>query len=519
MYGRLGGMGNSLVDLRPSSISRRPSGKTKVGWLVAIAVIAASSIALLVLIPAQKKPNGAATHDLDKTVAVLPFENRSGAEDDYFSDGISANLIAGLARLREVKVIGRNSSFQFRKHDGDDKSIGAKLGATCLLEGSVRRTSDGLKISAKLIDAADESTVWSENFDREPKDIFDIEASILQAVATNLHTASPDVSQLTPWRPSNGNLLAYDALLHGDHHARLATEADYRKAIEYYDKAVALDPNYAAAFAGLGFTWESLGAEHLGADALKDAFARSEAAARKALELAPRLVLAHISLGLVNQDAKSDFPAAETQFRRAAELEPSDAAAASSLAVMIASTGRLSEAVELTHRALTLDPLRAGMYNFLSQVLVPLRRYEEAEQAIRKAMELQPNSDIFYTELALIEFFRGNRDAALQSAQKESDGFWRKYTFALLYALEEDHTAADAALEELIDKYADIGPFQIADVYAARKEPDAAFKWLDRAYEGHDAGITQLLYSPFLIAYRNDARFTAFCKKVGLPTS
>jgi TolB-like protein len=505
-------MGNSFV------VSNH-AGKSTLGWIIAIAAIAALGAALLYLAPAQRRSKDAA-HELDKTVAVLPFKNLSGnAADDYFSDGISANLISGLARLREVKVMGRISSFQFRKADEDAKSIGTKLGATCLLKGSASRTGDQIKISAKLIDAADGSVIWSENYNRGIEDIFDVEISILQAVAANLHVATPDVALLTPWRPSNGDLRAYDAMLHGDFHSRLSTESDYRKAIDFYNQAVGLDAHYAAAYAALGFTWESLGAEHLGADALKDAFAKAEESARKALELSPRLVLGHIALGLVDQDAKSDFVVAETEFRRAAELEPSDAAAASSLAVLIGSTGRLSEAVELTHRALTLDPLRAGMYNFLSQVLVPLRRYEEAEQAIRKAMELQANSDIFYTEFALIEFFRGNGDAALQSAEKESDGFWRSYTFAILYALQENHAGADKALKELVDKYADIGPFQIADVYAARKDPESAFKWLDRAYEGHDAGITQLLYSPFLIAYRNDARFTAFCKKVGLPTS
>lgn len=511
-------MGNPSVASKSGSPPAFQTGNILFRSLLAIVGVALVGGTFLYLTSTRKPAKISGPHELEKTVAVLPFKTVSGnAADDYFAEGIAADLISGLTRLRDLKTIGLSSSFQFKGKNDDSKAIGAKLGATCLLEANVERGGSQLKIAAKLLDAADGNTIWSQSYERDTKDVFAVESEILHVVAEKLRVAIPSGTSLTPWRPSNGDLRAYDAMLRGDFDARTQTEDGYHKAIAHYDEAIKLDPNYAATYAARGFTWENLGAEHLGGDALKDAFANAERDANKALELDSKLATAHIALGLIDLDAKSDFSAAEAAFRRASELEPSDAIAASSLATLIGSTGRLSEAVDLSHRALTLDPLRARMYNFLSQILVPLRRYEEAEQAIRKAMELQPNLDIFYTEFAIIEFFRGNGDAALQTAQKETDGFWRVYTLALLHALRGDQPDADAALKDLIDKYADIGPFQIADIYAARKDPDAAFKWLDRAYEGHDAGITQLLYSPFLLAYRNDPRFAAFCKKAGLP--
>ncbi|HEX6834063.1 MAG TPA: hypothetical protein VF132_11070, partial [Rudaea sp.] len=298
----------------PSFEPRKSAGKALYRWIfVAAALIVAGGAAFVIAYrPAPRTP---AEHDLDRTVAVLPFENASGdAAQDYLSDGIAANLIGSLTRVHDLKVIGRNSSFQFRHGRVDWQAIGAKLGATCLLEGSAQRKDGRIRIDARLITAADGRTLWSEKYDRESKDIFAVQAQIARAVATSLHATAPADDALTPARPPGDDAVAYDQLLQGDFQFRLATEDGYRHAIAHYDQAIQRSPKYAAAFAVRALAWENLGAEHLGGDALKEAFAHAEESARAALELDASQVPAHIALGLVLQDAKSDFAAAEAEF-------------------------------------------------------------------------------------------------------------------------------------------------------------------------------------------------------------
>ena len=211
-----------------------------------------------------------------------------------------------------------------------------------------------------------------------------------------------------------------------------------------------------------------------------------------------------------------NFAATEAEYGRALELAPQNSAVKSNLAVLFAFLGRLDEAVALQQRAIALDPLRTQLHLNLGSYLIALGRYGEAEAALRKAIALQPQSAENYAGLAIIQILRGNAGAAVELAKQETDPFWRTYALALAQFANGNRAEANAALKKLIDEDADDAGSQIASVYALRKEPEKMFEWLEHAWGTHDSGMTELLFNPFLRAYKDDPRFIAFAQKIGV---
>ena len=453
----------------------------------------------------------------DKSIAVLPLVNTSGDPgNDYFSDGLSEELIAVLAKIPSLKIIGRSSSFLFKGKSDDSRTIGEKLGVANLLEGSVRKQGDRVRIVAELINAADGRALWSETYDRELKDVFAVQSEIATAVTEQLKIKLLGAPAKSDAAPSNDNLAAYNALQQGTFYFRLSTEEGTRKATEFYGEAIRLDPRYALAYANLSFAWRQLAATWLGGAEANEAYAKARNAAQTALSLAPNLAGAHGALGFVLLTPDLDFAAAEAEFRQAEKLAPADAGS-KNLSFVFAAQGRLKEAEDMARQTLALDPLGVTRHFNLARILIAGGRYDEAEAALRKAIELQPAAARQHAYLTIIDVLRGNAAAALQDAQLEPKGFWQDYALALAQQAQNDHATADAALQTLIDNDAVSGPFQIAAVYGLRKEPDKMFEWLERAYTEHDSGLTQLLVTPFILNYRDDPRFAAFCKKLKLP--
>jgi serine/threonine protein kinase/Flp pilus assembly protein TadD len=453
------------------------------------------------------------------SIAVLPLTNESGeASQQYFSDGISEDLITALAQFPGLKVIGRTSAFQFRDSKEDSRSIGAKLGVAHLLEGSVRRAGDTVRVSAELIDTADGSTQWSERYDRPYQDLFALQDEITHAVAETLRAKLLPGEHVAVQsdRPPGGSLEAYNAMLQGRFYHFRGTEGDLRKAIEYYTQAIELDPRYALAWSGLARVWAHLGATFLDGAPAQVAYAKSRAAADPALALSPDLAAAHVARGYLLQNADFDWRGAEAEFRRALELAPNDGEAKFFLGNQLATFGEPDRAIELTRQVLTTEPLRANWYNWLASYLSGLNRLDEAERAIRTAIELQPTTADFHFTLTIIEVQRGDAQAALAAAQQEAAGAWQDQALALAQQIGADRSAADAALRTLIDRDANASAYQIAEVYALRKDAKATFEWLDRALSNRDAGIRNLLYDPFILRYKDDPRFAAFCRKVDL---
>lgn len=450
-----------------------------------------------------------------KSIAVLPLVNTSGdPANDYFSDGLSEELIAVLAKIPGLKIIGRSSSFLFKGKSDESRTIGEKLGVTNLLEGSVRKQGDRVRIVAELINAADGRALWSETYDRELKDVFAVQSEIATAVTDQLKIKLLGAPAKSDAAPSNDNLAAYNALQQGTFYFRLSTEEGTRKATEFYGEAIRLDPRYALAYAQLSAAWRQLAATWLAGAEANEAYAKARNAAQTALSLAPNLAAGHEALGFVLVTPDLNFTAAEAEFRKAEKLAPADAGPKFALSFLFAAQGRLAEAENIMRQTLALDPLGVTRYLNLARILIAGGRYDEAEAALRKAIELQPAAARLHAYLTTLDVIRGDAAAALQDAQLEPKGFWRDYALALALQIQNDRGAADAALQKLIDENAVSGPFQIATVYGLRKEPDKMFDWLERAYTEHDPGLTQLLGTPFILNYRDDPRFAALCQKL-----
>jgi TolB-like protein/Tfp pilus assembly protein PilF len=504
------------VAATPAAGKGAPAWRWKVGLL---AVVAAFVVAVGYVALKRSKPEAQLAES--NSIAVLPLANESGdAAQQYFSDGISEDLITALSQFPGLNVIGRSSSFQFRDSKEDSRSIGAKLGVTHLLEGSVRRSGDMVRVSAELINAANGITQWSERYDRPYKDLFELQDEITREVAGALRTKLLPGGHAAAQteRPPSGSLDAYNALLQGQFYISRGTEADFRKAIESFSQATELDPRYALAWSLLSRTWTGLGVKYLEGAAAQEAYVKARAAAEQALTLAPDLAAAHVARGYVLQNADFDWRGAEAEDRRALELAPNDGFAKFNLGNRLASFGQLEQAIALTREALATEPLRANWYNWLAVYLSGLNRLDEAERAIRRALELQPTAVSYYETLTIIEIQRGNAKAALAAAQQEVPGVWQDVALTLARQIGSDRSAADVALKALIDKNAGGAAYQIAEVYALRNDSNETFAWLDRAWNGRDAGIQNLLYDPFILRYKDDPRFAAFCKKVGFPT-
>jgi TolB-like protein/Flp pilus assembly protein TadD len=484
------------------------------GVIAAVALLALGYLGVERLNRAKSGAQSAAS------IAVLPLVNESGeASQQYFSDGISEDLITALSQFPGLKVIGRSSAFQFRDSKEDSRSIGEKLGVAHLLEGSVRKSGDMIRVSAELIDAADGSTQWSERYDRPYKDLFALQDEITRAVAEALKTKllPGQYAAQQSERPPTGNLEAYNAMLQGRFYESRHTEADIRRTIEFYTQATTLDPHYAFAWSALSTAWTGLSTANLEGAPAQEAYATAREAADRALALSPDLAAAHTARGYVLLSADFDWHGAETEYRRAVALAPNDAAANVLLGTLRATFGELDQAIELTRQALAIEPLRASWYNWLASYFSGQDRLEEAERAIRRAIQLQPGAESYHQQLAVIEVQRGNATAALAAAQAEPPGAWQDYALALARQIGTDPSAADAALKMLIAKDARVAPFQIAEVYALRNDAKGTFEWLDRAWSSRDSGVQALLYDPFLLRYKDDPRFAAFCRKVGLP--
>jgi len=458
----------------------------------------------------------------DKSIAVLPLANESGERDQqYFSDGLSEDLITALSQFAGLKVISRNSSFQFRDTKLPSASLGQALGVAHLLEGSVRRAGDVVRISAMLVNAADGSTLWSQHYDRPYKDLFALQDDITRSVADALKAKLLDGggAVVQSERPPSGSLDAWNAWSRGRFHDAMINTTDARTAIDFYEQAIALDPRYARAYASLAITWTTLAGTFLSGEEQRQAYVKARTAADEALRLDSDVAAAHAARGLLLQWVDFDWTGAEAEYRRALALAPADALSSFTLARMSATLGHPVQSISMLRRALTIDPRNGSTWAWLGWTLAAVGQLEEAEQAARQAVALVPGSPFIVAGLVIIQVQRGETRAGLNSAQQIPPDIWRNIALAFATQGGDDRAAADAALKRLIETSADGSAYQIAEVYGLRKEPDSMFQWLDRAWATRDSGIGRLLTDPFILRYQDDPRFAAFCKKVGLPTS
>ena len=450
-----------------------------------------------------------------KSIAVLPFVNASEDEtQEYFSEGLAEEMITGLTQIPELRVIGRSSSFRFKGGTEDPRSVGQALGVGNLLEGTVRRAGNRVRISVSLVNAADGSQRWSETYDRELKDIFAVQEEIARAVADKLRVALLGEEIRATAEPSNQNFEAYSAFLQGQFEFGRFNVESTRRAIDHYQQAIRLDPQYARAYGELAWSYCRLGF-FTGAGG-REAFVQGRAAAERALQLGPEVASAYSALAYIHMNLDWNLPAAETVLARADETAQKDPRIQNTLAILRTYQNRPEEALVLRRQAVERDPLDVILKGNLATVLTILGRYDEAEAVARRALELQPNSSLNHYLIARIHILRGNPDAALQEAQAESGAIYRDLGIALAQTARGDRTAADEALATMISRHGTDNPFRVAIIYAQRGEADKVFEWLDRAYDVHDPRVINTTSEDFLKPYHSDPRFIAFCRKVGL---
>jgi TolB-like protein/Flp pilus assembly protein TadD len=464
---------------------------------------------------AAPRHSEAATATPRKSIAVLPLLNESGDPgDEYFSDGLSEELIAALGQIKDLKVIGRSSSFRFKDRKEDPKTIGEKLGVTTLLDGTVRKQGDRVRIVAELVNAADGIQLWTQTFDRQLKDIFTVQQEIARAVAESLKVTLLGIDSRSAQASATDNAEAHNAYLQGHFYLVRRNAEDFRKAIDYYDQAIQLDPNYALAHAeraeALVFMGDLTGQR-------PTAYPKAHVDAEKAVAIAPDLAEARAALGFVLCLAEWKFTEGLAELKRAKELSPANPTANDLLARIIVYLGRIDEAERQARQAVELDPLSTVTHGNLARVLFYAGKLDEADSAARKAAELQPTGAGSHRFQVLIAAQRGDREAALREAQLEPDPRFRRFELAVAHYVRGDREAADAALADLIANAREGFAYQIAEVYALRGEKDKAFEWLQTAFDDRDAGMLGLLVDPLLRGLRDDARYKNLLAKVGLP--
>ncbi|MGC2352471.1 MAG: hypothetical protein WA496_03650 [Candidatus Udaeobacter sp.] len=452
-----------------------------------------------------------------KSIAVLPLLNESGdPKDEYFSDGLSEELIAALAQISGLKVIGRSSSFRFKERKEEPKTIGEKLGVTTLLEGTVRKQGDKVRIVAELVNAADGIELWTRTFDRELKDIFAVQQEIAAAVAASLKMTLLGSDKRPTANSQTKSTEAHNAYLLGHYYFQRRNLDDYRRAVAHFDEAIRLDPNYALPYAERSEAWTLIGDL---AGQGKTTWPKARSDAEKAVAIAPELAEAHAALGWVRYFTEWKFIEGLSELRRARELSPANPTANDLLARVIVYLGNLDEAEKLARQAVELDPLAYQSQNNLARILWFEGKLDEADAVARKAAELQPTAASSHRWQVMVAVQRGDGETALREAQLEPDEGYRRFLIALAHYVRGDRVEADAALADLIATGRGQLDYQIADVYALRGQADKAFEWLQISYDSHDTGTLAIRVDPLLRELRNDPRYKNLVTRMAFPAT
>jgi adenylate cyclase len=455
-----------------------------------------------------------------KSIAVLPFANMSDDPgNEYFSDGMTEEIINALTQLDNLHVAARTSCFSFKGKAPHISEVGAKLNVATVLEGSVRKAGTRLRITAQLINVADGYHLWSERFDRELEDVFAIQDEIARAIADKLQITLAVGASEPLVRPSTPNLEAYDLYLKGRFFVNQGGEGP-RKGLEYFQQALACDPEYALAHAGIAEAYVWLGGT--GILRPQEALPKIREAATRALELDETLAEAHLSLGRLSWTHEFAWSNAEKHFLRALELNPGLAEAHSMYGFFLASLGRFEESLADLRRGVELDPLAQIANTWLGQVLAWLGRFPDSIDRLRTALELDPTS--WHANHILGMAYRLDSDypraiEALQAAMALAGRHpWSVMELALTYAASGRQPQAEAIHAELVARSRSeyVPPTMLAFVSAALGRKDEAFEWLDQAYEERDMLMTWVKLLPHFDPLRDDRRFEALLEKMDL---
>jgi serine/threonine protein kinase/TolB-like protein/Tfp pilus assembly protein PilF len=518
---------NRYLDGKPVTAQRTRLGYRAIKFLrrnrMAVAVISAAACAVLAMAVyefvhraadqarfAQIAANGPARAISEKSIAVLPFLDLSERKDQgYFSDGLTEELISLLAQIHDLQVTARTSSFHFQGRQVAIPEIASTLGVANVLEGSVRRDGNTVRVTAQLIRAASGQNLWSQTYERNQKDIFQVQDEIAAAVVAALQLKLLPQPGLDFHRSDNPE--AYNEYLIARQYGRRGNLEDIQRAVAGYRRAIALDPNYAAAYSGLSFTETAI------ANSTQDAagFARAREAVEKALALAPQFVDAYRARVQLRLEIL-DFAGARADSEKALALAPGDSAVQSLYGVQMAAFGQIRQAVAAMNKAIELDPLNGYAWANAGLFLTESGDYEAARRALNRALAINPTADAFHFALGQLDMMEGRLDDAQAEFRKLGDEGNRLMGDAMIEHARKNEAESQRALAQLIAQHAGDMAYQVGNVYAWRGEKDKAFEWLDRAYQQHDSGLNGIAYDPLFLGLHSDSRWNELLKKLKL---
>ena len=487
-----------------------------------IAVVAAAGLAVGVAaisgmyFLAHKTPRPARTAAAaDKSIAVLPFVDMSEKKDqEYFADGMAEEILDLLTKIPGLTVIGRTSSFEFKGKNEDLRSIGQKLDAAYVLEGSVRKSGDQVRITAQLINTGTGAHEWSETYDRPIGDAFKLQDAIAAGVVRELQlTIAPG----TDTRIASTNPEAYDLYLRGRHAVDRTDRPGADDAITLFQQAIDRDPTFADAYAALGYAHflqveEITATPAVGCD-------QARRAAQKAVELDPKNVRGRVVIAQVDYVCDWDWRGAERVLNEASAISPRDVDVLMGQAALANAVGRWNDSLTAIKASLAQDPLNAESLTISASPYDSLHRLDEAEAALRRALEIRPNITYGHYNLGMLLLERGDAPGALREIRQEADDDGRREGLAIVnYALGKK-TESDAALADMLREDANGSPLGLAEVYAFRGQLEDAIRWLERAYSQKDPYFYLIKGNALLKPLEGDPRYKAIIKKMNLPES
>jgi TolB-like protein/Tfp pilus assembly protein PilF len=457
-------------------------------------------------------------------LAVLPFENLTGdAGQDYFSEGLTEEMITQLGRLepQRLGVIARTSVIHYRQHQVPVEQVGRELGVQYVLEGSVRRDSDRMRIAAQLIQVRDQTHLWAQNYDRQLRDLLQTQAEIAREIADEIQLTlgqKRKASRVGPVRVP-ASYEDYDLYLKGRFFWNKRNPEGFRQAVAWFEQAVERDPNQARAYAGLADAYSMMSG--YGLVRADEYMPKARAAARTAMHIDDSLAEAHSSLAVIAQNYDWDWQTAEKEFRRAIELNPNYATAHQWYAESLAFQGRFEDALAESERARQLDPLSLVIAADNGAILYFSRQYERAIERFRAVLDMDPGFTRAHLVIAAyVE--KGEVEAALADInnwRRTTDGPWTWAWEAYVYGRAGENRKAQHALQQLqqVNRSWQLDPAQFLDLaYAGLNDKDKWLTWLQKACQEHSSVLTEIKVDPMYDPLRSDARFQDLLRHVGL---
>jgi TolB-like protein/DNA-binding winged helix-turn-helix (wHTH) protein/Tfp pilus assembly protein PilF len=513
--------------LPPTSSVGSPRTRISYGWIAALAL----APLLVILFLARERiwpPSNVAQPKI--MLAVLPFVNLTAdPQQEYFINGLTEEMITQLGNLEpdHLGVIARTSAMQYADGRKDARQIGRELGVDYLIEGSVRREGDRVRITAQLIQIKDQTHLWAKEYDRSLRDLLDLQSDVANAVASEIQLKLTPEQTVRLANPSSPDPEAYELYLKGRYFWNKRTQAAYMKAIDYFQQAIARDPKYAQAYAGLADAYALLGSLSAPAAPMSrsEAMPKAKAAALTALQLDETLAEAHTSLAFVRMHYEWDWPGSESEFKRAIELNPNYTTAHQWYALWFTAQGHTDKALEQLRYAEKADPLSVIIKADTSETLAYARRYDQSEQEAKKALELDPNFILAYLDLSDAEVGKRNYSGAILSLQKalaiDSRNIWVLSTLSAAYALDDQRQKSEVILQGILKdaKTRSDMAYDVAQIYSALGEKDQAFAWLEKAFQYRDGGLILLNLRPEFRPLHLDPRYADLTRRLGLPSS